>query len=332
MKKNYYLFNPGRISRKDNTLKFSPKDPKSPTKYLPVEGIDNLHVFGELDANSSMYNFLGKNQIAVHFYDYYENYTGTFQPKQKLLAGRLLVKQAYYAQNKSKRLKLAVDIIKGASNNMSRVLKYYANRDKDVQDSLERIENQLHNQIEVQKDIPSVMGIEGNIRDSYYQAFDGIINDFEFTGRSKRPPKCPVNALISFGNMLCYAECIRAIYQTQLNPTISFLHEPGERRFSLALDLAEIFKPILVDRMVFSVLNKKIVSKKDFDKKLNGIFLKEAGKKKFISQWEEKLASTIKHPKLNKKVSYKSIIKMECHKLVKHLMKIEDYEPFKAYW
>ena len=74
MKKSYYLFNPGRMSRKDNTLKFVPVDENGrehKPRYLPVEGVENLYIFGSVDANSALYNFLGKHQVAVHFFDYY---------------------------------------------------------------------------------------------------------------------------------------------------------------------------------------------------------------------------------------------------------------------
>lgn len=92
MKKNYYLFNPGRMSRKNNTLKFTPVDEngtEGQPKYIPVEGVSELFCFGALDANSALYNFLGKMGITVHFFDYYEHYTGSFQPKEYLLAGKM---------------------------------------------------------------------------------------------------------------------------------------------------------------------------------------------------------------------------------------------------
>ena len=81
MKKTYYLFNPGRLSRKDQTLKFTPVDEhgkEGKPRYLPVETVKQLMVFGSLDANSALYNFLGKLQISLHFFDYYEHYTGSF--------------------------------------------------------------------------------------------------------------------------------------------------------------------------------------------------------------------------------------------------------------
>jgi CRISPR-associated protein Cas1 len=147
-----------------------------------------------------------------------------------------------------------------------------------------------------------------------------------------RPPQNEVNALISFGNMMCYSQCLRAIHQTQLNPVISFLHTPGERRFSLSLDLAEVFKPILVDRVVFKVLNKKIIVPKDFENSLNRVILKPAGKKAFVKAFEDRLTETIQHRTLKRSVSYKHLIKLECYKLVKHMLGIEEYRAFKMWW
>lgn len=334
MKKTYYLFNPGRLSRKDNTLKFTPvnEDGEEGTpKYIPVESVENLYCFGALDANSALYNFLGKAQISVHFFDYYEHYMGSFLPKEYLLSGRLLIQQALHYSHKSKRADLAKCFVEGAAFNMTKNLRYYNNRGKDTTKQLEQIE-QLSQQLSLYNEVPQIMGIEGNIRMSYYKAFDLIINDFEMGNRTKQPPSNEVNALISFMNMLCYTLCLDQIYHTQLNPTISYLHEPGERRFSLALDLAEIFKPILVDRTLFSLLNKKVVQQNDFDITLNSCLLKESGKKKVAKAWEEKLGETIKHRSLGRSVSYKHLVKLECYKLVKHLMGIEDYKPFKAWW
>jgi CRISPR-associated protein Cas1 len=176
------------------------------------------------------------------------------------------------------------------------------------------------------------MGIEGNIRQTYYDAFDVILNDFAMNGRSKQPPKNEVNALVSFGNMMCYTVCLGQIYHTQLNPTLSFLHEPGYRRYSLALDLAEIFKPLLVDRVIFKVLNKKEIQAKDFDIQVNSVTLKDAARKTFVRAFEERLNETIKHRSLGRSVSYKHLVKLECYKLSKHILNIEEYKPFKIWW
>nr|WP_262918397.1 type I-B CRISPR-associated endonuclease Cas1b [Belliella filtrata] len=334
MKKTYYLFNRGRMSRKDNTLKFTPVEEsgkEGTPKYIPVEGVSDFYCFGSLDANSALYNFLGKNGISVHFFDYYEHYTGSFQSKEYLLAGKMQINQTQHYLHTGKRMAIAQKLITGAAFNMSKNLKYYHNRGKDLEIQLAKIDLYAQ-EIENTSTIPGLMGIEGNIRQVYYQAFDIIVKDHAMEGRSKQPPMNELNALISFGNMMCYTLCLDQIYHTQLNPTISFLHEPGYRRYSLALDLAEIFKPILVDRIIFRVLNKKEIQSKDFDFHVNKVILKESGKKVFIRAFEERLNETIKHRTLNKQVSYKSLVKLECYKLSKHLLGMETYKPFKIWW
>lgn len=334
MKKSYYLFNPGRMSRKDNTLKFTPVDEdgnEGTPKYIPVETVDNLYTFGSLDANSALYNFLGKEQISVHFFDYYEHYTGSFMPKDYLLSGKVLIAQTEAYIKPKKRIAIAQRLVEGAAFNMLKNLRYYNNREKETLGQIERIEElMLH--IPFAQDVETLMGIEGNIRMSYYDAFDVIINDFEMGQRNKQPPSNEVNAMISFINSMCYTLCLDMIYHTQLNPTISFLHQPGERRYSLALDIAEIFKPLLADRLIFSLLNKKQVQLCDFDTNLNRCLLKESGRKAVIKAWDEKLNETIRHRSLGRSVSYKHLVKLECYKLAKHILGMEEYKPFKAWW
>ncbi|MEZ5044006.1 MAG: type I-B CRISPR-associated endonuclease Cas1b [Saprospiraceae bacterium] len=335
MKKTYYLFNPGRMSRKDNTLKFVAEDElgvEAPPKYLPIEGIESLYIFGSVDANSALYNFLGKQKVAVHFFDFYEHYTGSFQPKDYLLAGKMQVEQTKaYLQNR-RRLHLAQQLVEGASYNMLRNVSYYHHR-KSEMDTIIALMEQYRSSIASTQNVAELMGIEGNCRQTYYSAFDHIVDHFEMNNRVKQPPSNELNALISFGNMMCYSVVLDQIYHTQLNPTISFLHEPGTRRYSLALDIAEVFKPILVDRSIFKLTNKGMIKPQHFEKGTNGCFLKDTGRKIFIKTFEERLTETIQHQSLKKKVSYKHLIKLECYKIAKYILKMEDhYKPYKSNW
>ncbi len=333
MKKTKYLFNPGRLSRKDNTLKFTPVDETQKPRYLPIEGIERLFVFGSLDVNSALLNFLGRNRVGVHFFDFYQHYTGSFMPKEFLLAGKVQVAQTQNYTRKKNRLHIAQQFIEGATWNILKNLKYYNKRGKSLETQIQKIEHYrtlLHSTTAINE----LMGLEGNCRMVYYTAFDSIIKgDFMMNGRSKQPPQNEINALISFGNMMCYTLCLDMIYHTQLNPTISFLHSPGTRRYSLALDLAEVFKPLLVDRVIFKLLNKRQLQARHFHKELNRCLLNDAGKKVFIAAYEERLKETIHHRKLDRKVSYKRLVWLECHKLVKYILKdTESYEPFKIWW
>lgn len=334
-KQNYYLFNPGRMSRKDNTLRFVATDAQgqeSRPKYLPIEGINNLFIFGSIDANSALYNFLGKQGVAVHFFDYYEHYTGSFQPKEYLLAGKMQVAQTRAYLSGQRRRHIARSLIEGASFNMLKNLKYYQTRGRELEVTIDYISS-LRSQLGEAQTVDEIMGLEGNMRQSYYQAFEAIIPGYAMDGRSKQPPKNEINALISFGNMVAYTLALDMIYHTQLNPTISFLHEPGTRRYSLALDLAEVFKPILVDRNIFRLLNRKELQERHFEARLGGILLSPAGKKIYLKAWENRLNETIQHRKLGKKVRYKNLVKLECYKLAKYILGMEkEYEAFKIWW
>ncbi len=334
-KRTYYLFNSGRLSRKDNTLKFVATDEhgvEQTPKYLPIETVETLYCFGTLDANAALFNFLGQEGVTIHFFGYYENYTGSFMPKDYLLAGKVQIEQTKAYLSKSKRLHIAKSFIAGAVGNMLKNLQYYDNRGKTLTSFINNIEA-LAQQIEPQKEVAALMGIEGNCRKVYYEAFDLIINDFEMGGRSKQPPSNEINALISFGNMMCYSLVLNQLYHTQLNPTISFLHEPGVRRYSLALDVAEVFKPILVDRAIFKLLNKREIQAKHFDRQLNGCLLSDTGKKIFAKDWEDRIQETIKHRTLKKHVSYKHLIRLEGYKLQKYILGMEEeYKAFKIWW
>ncbi len=357
MKRQYYIFTPGKLRRKGNTIFFIPfrdyelqedenlqnevllsidsdTEELEPSEkiVLPIYDIDSFYLMTESTFNTKFIDFCSKNNIPIHFFNRYGFYTGTFYPKEYLLSGSLLVKQVKHYANNSKRLKIAKSIVLGAAFNLSKNLKYYNNRERDLQAQIDTIES-LGFEIGSCGEISQLMGIEGNIRKIYYTAFEEILGkEFEFISRKFNPPSNPLNALISFSNMMVYTTVLSELYRTQLNPTISYLHEPGERRFSLALDIAEIFKPLFADRLIFKLINNKQIQTKDFEDKLNGYYLKESARKTFIQEYDAKLKTTIKHRKLNREVSYRRIVRLECYKLIKHLIGDKEYEPFKIWW
>lgn len=321
----YYIFSNGELKRKDNNIYFN-------DRALKIEMTSDIYLFGEVTLNTKCLNFLGQNKKAVHFFNYYGFYTGSFYPKESNVSGKLLVKQVEYFQNKEKRIELAREIIKSASDNIFRNIRYYNGRGKDLKNEMEIIKSY---QLELNKaqDVSEIMGIEGNIRKVYYSTWSKIINqEVDFEKRVKRPPDNMINTLISFINTLIYTTCLSEIYKTQLNPTISYLHSPGDRRFSLCLDITEIFKPLIVDRMIFSLLNKNMISEDDFAKESNFYYLKDKGRKKILEEYDKKLKQTITHKELKREVSYQTLIKLECYKLIKHLLNDKKFEGFKIWW
>lgn len=330
MRKKVYIFNDGELKRKDNTVYFKGESGK---KYLPIEDINEIFVFGEVSLNKRFLEYISQKEIIIHFFNYYGYYTGTYYPRKHLNSGYMILKQAEHYMDTEKRLKIASKFVEGSSENILNVIKYYKNRGKDVE-YIEKNIKILNRNLGNTLDISQLMGIEGNIRDLYYKGFDQIIDnpDFIFQQRTRRPPKNHLNSLISFGNSLLYVLVLSEIYKTHLDPRIGFLHSTNFRSFTLNLDIAEIFKPIIIDRIIFTLISKKIIKLSDFDSDMGGILLNESGRKKFIIEYDKKLKSTIYHRKLGRNVSYNRLIRLEIYKLEKHFMEEENYEPFVSRW
>ncbi len=330
MGRSLYIFSDGEIKRKGNTLYFETEGKR---KYIPVENCKEILIFGEVNFNKKFLEFISQEEIILHYFSHYGYYMGSFYPREHYNSGYMIIKQAEHYLDAQRRKNLAIRFIDGALSNMLKVLQYYNRRGKDLKRQMETIER-FKTQISTAKNIPELMALEGNARNEYYKAFDLITeNDFfQFDIRSKRPPKNRMNALISFGNSIMYTAVLSEIYKTHLDPRIGFLHTSNFRRFSLNLDLAEIFKPLVVDRVIFTLVNKKMLNPKMFEEKLSKILLNDKGKKIFIEELENRFKSTIKHKKLKRNVSYRQLILLEAYKLEKHLMGENEYQPYEAQW
>ncbi|CDE55526.1 cRISPR-associated endonuclease Cas1 [Roseburia sp. CAG:303] len=325
-----YIYNPGKLSRKDNTLQFVTDN--GDKRDLPVERVRDIYVMSEMQFNTSLINLLSKNGIAVHFFNYYNFYTGSFYPREQLLSGNLLIHQTKHYTDPDKRMIIARKFVQGAASNIYRNLRYYNGRGKDVKEIMDDIDVYRIN-IDKAKTIQELMGYEGNIRKRYYDAWPVIINqEIEFEKRVMHPPDNMMNSLISYVNSMIYTKVLTEMYQTQINPTISYLHEPGERRFSLSLDIAEIFKPLIGDRLIFSLLNKNQITEKSFTKDLNFLHLEKNASQLIASELEKKMNTTIKHKDLGREVSYRYLMRLEVYKLIKHILGEKDYEPFEMWW
>ncbi len=330
MKKTIYIFSDGEIKRKQNTIYFESDKGR---KYVPVENTGEILIFGEVTLNKRILEFFTQQEIILHFFNRYGYYVGSFYPREHLNSGYMILKQAEHYLSKEKRLLLARLFVWGALENIKKVLAYYINRGVGIEDIKDNIEN-LQNQLSDVQSVEEAMALEGNARDYYYRAFNKILDnsDFTFEERTRRPPRNRLNALISFGNSLLYVVALSEIYKTHLDPRIGYLHTTNFRRFSLNLDVAEIFKPIIVDRLIFTLINKGMIKKSHFEKHLNGIVLNEKGRMLFVEEMDKRLKATIRHQKLKRNVSYRRLIRLELYKLEKHLMDEECYQPFVARW
>ena len=329
---NYYILSHGKLVRKENTIYFyRVTDDGLEKNILPVKKIHAIYVIGRVSLSSGVIHYLSKHRVPIHFFNKYGIYLSSLYPRRYLISGYLVVKQAEKYIRYRERLEIAREIVSSSIYNMIRNLDKYGygrdlSREKDIlRGYMDRIWSI--------KSVEELMGLEGNARHEYYKSFNKILKEgYLYSRRTRRPPETKLDALISFGNTLLYATVLSEIYHTQLDPSISYLHKPSERRYSLALDISEIFKPLIVDRVIFKLINKDMLKEDDFDPRINYILLSNTGKKKFLYEYEKRLKTTIRHKMLRRNVSMQRLIRLECYKLMKHIIGQTRYKGLKAWW
>lgn len=321
-----YITSMGELTRKDNSLCFR-KNGKN--VYIPIENTKEIYCLNEVSINTKLLDFLASNNIVVHFFNYHQGYSGTYYPRNQYNSGKLLVKQV--RKFDEDRLYAAKAIVRGIGINISEVLyHYYKHNKKEVKETIDWIRKEFLLAVEKSENINQLMSVEGEVWQRFYSDFKLFLpEDFIMNKRVKRPPDNPINAMISFGNTLLYTKTISSIYRTHLDQRISFLHEPSEGRFSLSLDISEVFKPVIVYKTIFDLINnRKIQVDKHFEKKVNYCLLNEEGRKIFIEAFEGRLESVFKHPKLKRNISYRTTIKLDCYKLIKWILEDKEFIPF----
>lgn len=314
MKENFYILENGNLRADEKVFRF---DSKNGMRRLPVETVRSINFYGSGNITTGSLVLSSKNNIVFHFYGYYGNYIGSFYPKEQYFSGDLSVEQSGLYLNSIKRLELCNILVNGIIRNM----KVFLNKHGVKTDFFDNGVNE--------SSVEKLMLAEARVRKKYYSFLDMILpEEYKLNERVKHPPNNFGNTLISFGNSRLYAEFVTQSRYVSLNPSISFYHSPESSRYSLVLDISEVFKPYIVDQFVIKIIKKGIITTNDFQDVGNGILLNKTGMKKFIQNWEKWLDESYYMDKLKRKVSNKELMKMELFKLIKHYMKIETYSPF----
>lgn len=219
-------------------------------------------------------------------------------------------------------------------HNIRANLRYYNKKKQKtaISDAIEKL-NRFIAKVNEADGIQELMLLEARGRETYYFTFNNIIEqqEFRFERRIKRPPRDELNAMISFGNTLLYNQFLQIIWKTSLDPRIGIIHASNRRSHSLNLDFADLFKPVIVDRVIFTLINcQQIKKEKHFvHVKENGVYLNKEGKKLFIEVFERKLAA--KKVVRGEKYTYKQLMENEVRKYQKYLLQDEKYKPYKYY-
>lgn len=324
----YHIINDGILTKKDYSILFENENQKVD---LPIEVTEHINIYSQIIFSSNFFNTLNKQNIKISLYDQYDYYIGSFIPANYHKSASILIKQVESYLDKAKRLDIAKKIINSGTSNIITNLRYYNKRIDDIK--LDYIINNLEKckeEMKLANTIKSLLLHEARIRELYYSSYNIIIknNEFHFTKRTRRPPQDALNAMISFGNTIIYQKIASEIYKTKLDIRISYLHSATRRYENLNLDISEILKPILVDKVIFLLINKRIIDAKvHFEKRNHGVFLNKEGKYIFIEQLNKKLNSTITINR--KKITYQEILQQEVLKLLRYFKYGEEYEPYK---
>ncbi len=327
--RNYHLINDGILTKRDCSLLFENENGK---KYLPVEVTDSVNVYSSVIFTSGLFEFLSKKRLRLSVFDKYGNHIGSFMSSDYVSGGKTMIRQAELYLNPEKRLLLAKKIEIASMHNIRANLRYYKKQKGTfLLDEAIKSLSSIITELNEASSIEELMMIEARGCQIYYQMFNEIITNrfFLFTKRTKRPPKDPLNAMISFGNVYLYNRMATEIGKTSLDVRIGILHSTNTRSESLNLDLAELFKPILVDRTIFTLINKRMIHSKEHfeDSKDGGIYLNKAGKSLFLRELEKKIYQTVQVGNLQR--TYEYLMREEVQKILRAVLRDENYKPYK---
>ncbi len=327
--RDYHVINDGILTKRDYNILFDNENGK---KYIPVETARALNIHSNITFTSDFFRFVGGRNLEVNLFDRYGNFVGSFVPSGNGFRGKTMLKQAEIYLDEKRRVPVARSMEIGALHNIRSNLRYYYKRKKTytLKNAVDKMSENI-TELNQCKTIGDMMLVEARSRELYYQMFNEIISDenFKFTTRTKRPPKDALNALISFGNVYLYNRVATEINKTSLDIRIGFVHSTTTRSQSLNLDIADIFKPILVDRVIFSLINLKMINVEDhFETLDNGVvYLNSLGKRLYINALDEKIYE--KQTEDNHPLSYETRIRNEVSKIFRYVIYDEKYKPYK---
>jgi CRISP-associated protein Cas1 len=331
------------------------KDGSSPTaarkQHIPLVKVDEVVVMGEITLTASAIHLLLERNIEITYLNQFGQFKGRLSPP---LSKNAILRLAQYRahQDMSMRCELARRFVIGKLSNQRTLLMRYQRRqvDAEMRQSIEQMADLINGldsmsvyRASARKLLASgdqgvegtaletILGIEGSGSAAYFRCFGLLLNDsrqWPFPGRVKRPPTDPVNSLLSFGYSLLTNKVADAVQLVGFDHYVGYLHSSVYGRPALALDLVEEFRPIIVDSVVLTMLNKRMLTPADFVVELGAYRLKDDRRKVFFTQFEERLNEEVLHPLFGYRTTYRRCLELQARLLAKTLTgEIDEYPP-----
>ncbi len=320
----YHIISDGILRKKDFTLFFENNEK---FQHIPVNSVNSISVYSDTYFTSEFFREISYKKIPLYLYDKNRKFLGAFTSPDMEAGGNVLLAQCAAYLDGDRRLSIAKAIVIASAKNIKANLIYYR---KGMDGSIYRMKidkiSKTIEYIDKVDNISTLMIKEANIRNIYFSVFDEIIksDEFSFKKRSMRPPKNAVNSMISFGNTLLYNYFYTSIIKNKLDIRISYLHSSSKRRHNLNLDLSEMFKPLIVDRLIFKLINKRMINiDLHFEERDNGVFLNAEGRKVFLEHFTNLMIHY--HSTNDGGLNYVRIIDEEIKKFKRVIMNNEEY-------
>lgn len=319
------------LHKERETVVFKQGDSK--LGQFPMLALQNILCFGQVSVSPALMAACVETSIGLTFFTEF----GKFQAQvMGMPKGNVLLRRTQYrwADDEEKSLSVARLMIAAKVGNCRAVLmreKRNHGESVPLTQTAEKMAALLQN-IRHAKNVPQLMGLEGEAASLYFGVFTLLLRaqGFEFSGRVRRPPGDPVNALLSFAYVLLASECASALAGVGLDPYVGFLHQDRPGRKSLALDLMEEMRAPLADRFILTLINRGQVKVDDFVTEASGaVRLKDDARKSFLTAYQERKKESLKHPYLEESIELGLLPHAQSLLLARHLRgDMQNYTPF----
>ena len=287
-----------------------------------------LNLFGNVQVSTQTVRELCQRDIPIAYYSYGGWLSGiTVGMGHKNVELRL--HQYGVATDPVARLDIAREIVAGKIQNCRTFLRRnHTDPPKAALDELKRLRNKARRA----SSLDALLGIEGAAARVYFSHFAGMLRepwDWDFTGRNRRPPRDPVNALLSFCYALLTKDALAAVLKAGFDPFLGVYHSVRYGRPALALDLQEEFRPLIADSVTVSVLNNGEIKEQDFVRRAAGVALTEKGRRKVLEAYERRVDTSVTHPVFGYSLTYRRVMAVQARLLARRMLgEIPRYVPF----
>ncbi len=319
MKHYLFITKHGKLFSNGGTVTFI--DEKGNKKALPVNNIDSIFCLGSVSLTSGIIKLILKRGLKIHFLTKEGSYQGTLS-NQSLLEGQVVINQVKIFTDNRLSKHYALEKLRAMKQAFTVLFKRY--NDLERSRALGDIKIRGLNNYEL-------LGVEATMWRIAYDFLKETLKTFKFESRQYYPPVGEVNALISFINALLYSEAITLTREVGLLPEISFLHSSKEKRPSLVLDIADIFKPAVTLTLILKLDKSKEITSYDFETKSIGTYLNESGKVTVVKEFRDLMRKTIPSEKLKREISIRKLLKLEIENIKSSLISQKEYKSFKRW-